>query len=39
MQRLRPHGPGIDLDGDKSIHQTGNGKHMMKPVIGVVSVQ
>jgi hypothetical protein len=29
----------LDLDGDKSIHQTGNGKYKMTPVIGVVSVQ
>lgn len=28
----------LDFDGDKSIHQTGNGKFMMTPVIGVVSV-
>jgi hypothetical protein len=29
----------LDLDGDKSINQTGNGKYMMKPVVSVVSVQ
>jgi hypothetical protein len=29
----------LDFDGDKSIHQTGNGKYKMTPVIGVVSVQ
>lgn len=29
----------LDFDGDKSIHQTGNGKYMMTPVIGIVSVQ
>jgi hypothetical protein len=29
----------IDFDADKSIHQTGNGKYKMTPVIGVVSVQ
>jgi hypothetical protein len=29
----------LDFDGDKSIIQTGNGNYMMKPVIGVVSVQ
>jgi hypothetical protein len=28
----------IDFDADKSIHQTGNGKYKMTPVIGVVSV-
>jgi len=29
----------LDFDGDKSVHLTGNGKYMMTPVIGVVSVQ
>ncbi|MCX6544721.1 MAG: DUF4382 domain-containing protein [Acidobacteria bacterium] len=29
----------LDFDGDKSIHKTGNGKYLMTPVIGVVSVQ
>ena len=29
----------LDFDGDKSVHQTGNGKYKMTPVIGVVSVQ
>lgn len=29
----------LDFDGDKSIHQTGNGPYMMSPVIGIVSVQ
>ena len=29
----------LDFDGDKSVHETGNGKFMMSPVIGVVSVQ
>jgi hypothetical protein len=29
----------LDFDGDKSVHMTGNGKYMMTPVIGVVSVQ
>jgi hypothetical protein len=29
----------LDFDGDKSIHETGNGKYMMSPVISVVSVQ
>jgi hypothetical protein len=29
----------LDLDGDKSLRMTGNGKYMMTPVIGVVSVQ
>jgi hypothetical protein len=28
----------LDFDGAKSINQTGNGKYMMKPVIGIVSV-
>jgi hypothetical protein len=28
----------LDFDGDKSIHQTGNGKYQMTPVIAVVSV-
>ena len=29
----------LDFDGDKSVHQTGNGKYKMTPVISVVSVQ
>jgi len=29
----------LDFDGDKSVHETGNGRYMMTPVIGVVSVQ
>lgn len=29
----------LDFDGDKSIHETGNGRYMMSPVIAVVSVQ
>lgn len=29
----------LDFDGDKSIHQTGNGTYTMSPVIGVKSVQ
>jgi hypothetical protein len=29
----------IDFDGDKSVHETGNGQYRMTPVIGVVSVQ
>ena len=29
----------LDFDGDKSIHQTGNDKYKMMPVISVVSVQ
>jgi hypothetical protein len=29
----------LDFDGDKSIHETRNGRFMMSPVIGVVSVQ
>jgi hypothetical protein len=28
----------IDFDGDRSIHQTGNGRYMMSPVITVLSV-
>jgi hypothetical protein len=28
----------IDFDGDRSIHQTGNGTYMMSPVIGIVRV-
>lgn len=28
----------IDFDGDKSIHQTGNGAYMMSPVIGITRV-
>jgi hypothetical protein len=29
----------VDFDGDKSIHETGNGIYRMTPVIGVVSVK
>ena len=29
----------LDFDGDRSIHETGNGRFMMNPVIGIVSVQ
>ena len=29
----------VDFDGDKSVHQTGNGRYMMSPVIAIVSVQ
>jgi len=29
----------LDFDGDRSIHQTGTGSYMMRPVIAVVSVQ
>jgi hypothetical protein len=29
----------LDFDGDKSIHETGNGRFMMSPVIEVVSVR
>jgi hypothetical protein len=29
----------LDFDGDKSIHETGNGRYKMSPVIGVVSVK
>jgi hypothetical protein len=28
----------VDFDGDKSIHETGNGRYRMSPVISVVSV-
>ena len=28
----------LDFDGDKSIKQTGSGKYMMQPVIGILSV-
>ena len=28
----------IDFDGDRSIHQTGNGRYTMSPVITVMSV-
>jgi hypothetical protein len=28
----------LDFDGDQSIHQTGNGRYMMSPVIKVMSV-
>ena len=29
----------VDFDGDKSVRETGNGRFMMSPVIGIVSVQ
>jgi hypothetical protein len=29
----------LDFDGDRSIHETGNGRFMMQPVIAVSSVQ
>jgi hypothetical protein len=29
----------LDFDGDRSIHETGNGRFTMSPVIGIVSVQ
>ena len=29
----------LDFDGDRSVHETGNGRFMMSPVITVVSVQ
>lgn len=29
----------VDFDGDRSVHETGNGSYMMSPVISVVSVQ
>jgi hypothetical protein len=29
----------LDFDGDRSIRETGNGRFMMSPVIGIVSVQ
>jgi hypothetical protein len=29
----------VDFDGDKSVRDTGNGRFMMSPVIGIVSVQ
>jgi len=29
----------LDFDGDRSIHQTGNGRYMMSPVIAVLSVE
>jgi uncharacterized protein DUF4382 len=29
----------VDFDGDKSIHETGNGNYMMSPVIAIKSVQ
>ena len=29
----------LDFDGDRSVRETGNGRYMMTPVIGVVSVQ
>jgi hypothetical protein len=28
----------LDFDGDKSVHQTGNGRYMMSPVIAVAGV-
>jgi hypothetical protein len=28
----------VDFDGDRSIHQTGNGTYMMSPVIGIARV-
>jgi len=28
----------VDVDGDRSVRQTGNGRYMMTPVIGIVSV-
>jgi hypothetical protein len=28
----------IDFDGDRSIHETGNGGFMMNPVIGIARV-
>jgi hypothetical protein len=28
----------LDFDGDRSIHQTGNGVYMMSPVIGITRV-
>jgi len=29
----------LDFDGDKSVRETGSGKYMMSPVIGIVSVK
>jgi hypothetical protein len=29
----------LDFDGDRSIRETGNGRYIMTPVIGIVSVQ
>jgi hypothetical protein len=29
----------LDFDGEQSIHETGGGRFVMTPVIGVVSVQ
>jgi hypothetical protein len=29
----------VDFDGDKSVHETGNGRFRMTPVISVVSVK
>jgi hypothetical protein len=29
----------LDFDGDRSVRDTGNGRYMMAPVIGIVSVQ
>lgn len=29
----------LDFDGDRSIRETGNGRYMMSPVIGILSVQ
>ncbi|HEY2150027.1 MAG TPA: DUF4382 domain-containing protein [Vicinamibacterales bacterium] len=28
----------LDFDGDQSVHETGNGRYMMSPVVGIVSV-
>lgn len=29
----------LDFDGDRSIRETGNGRYMMTPVVGIVSVE
>ncbi len=29
----------LDFDGDRSIHMTGNGRHMMSPVVAIVRVE
>lgn len=29
----------LDFDGDRSVRETGNGRYMMSPVIGIVSVK
>lgn len=29
----------LDFDGDRSVRETGNGRYIMSPVIGIVSVQ